>query len=299
MRLLRVWLLLAALRLVTAAPLAAQQGISSDDFESGNTFGWDLSVGETSLVPADAFRMTDLDLRDPHLFVDVPVAGCSDFTDTPLPFGLGPSFNDGIATAIAGDGDGDGFLDLSVLLLFRPFDEAAAALRLDLARGSCPPPAAATTCGLDLAILPQTSDYDGFAAGQCLTAVAGTTSGYVPGVAEPAGPCFASQPRALMPLTLQDITLPLRDVQSAAAFAGSPVTDLQDGLLRGFLSEADADATLLPAGLPLVGGQPVSVLLPGGTGNCAAGDDRDMHLGTTGWWFYLNYSGTDVPYTGI
>jgi len=39
--------------------------------------------------------------------------------------------------------------------------------------------------------------------------------------------------------------------------------------------------------VPLIGGQPLSALLPGGAGNCAAGDDRDMLNGEPGWWFYF------------
>ena len=60
--------------------------------------------------------------------------------------------------------------------------------------------------------------------------------------------------------------------------------------MRGFVSETDADNTILPAGLPIIGGLPLSALLPGGTGNCAAHDDRDMLEGVRGWWFYLNFS---------
>lgn len=290
---------LAAGLLAASLPLAAQTPIHPDDFESGNTFAWDFSLGETSLVPPLAFRVEDLDLRDPHLFVDVPIAGCSDFTDAPLPFGLGPSFNARIATAIATDGDGDGFLDLSILLLFRPFDQAAAGLRLDTARGSCPPPASATSCGLDLSVLPQTSGYSSFEAGVCLETVPDTTSGYSPVIVEPGPPCFTSENRARLPLELEGIVLPLRDVQAGAALLGDPVTGLGEGLLRGFLTEADANATLLPADLPLIGGEPISILLPGGAGSCAPGDDRDMHLGAAGWWFYFNDTASEVPYSGI
>ncbi len=53
------------------------------------------------------------------------------------------------------------------------------------------------------------------------------------------------------------------------------MTGFATGLMRGFLSEAEAATVLLPATLPIVGGQPITVLLPGGAGNCAAHDDRD------------------------
>ena len=79
-------------------------------------------------------------------------------------------------------------------------------------------------------------------------------------------------------------------------------TDLTNGLLMGFITEANADVTLLPAGTPLVGGDPLSSILPGGTGNCSGIDAREIGPdgagGTTlGWWLYLNFTAPQVPYT--
>ena len=89
----------------------------------------------------------------------------------------------------------------------------------------------------------------------------------------------------------------LRDLERAGGFVGMPTSSLTDGWIRGFVRESDADAILLPADVPLVGGQPFSILLPGGSGNCAAGDDRDMHEGVAGWWFYLEYSAVEILYS--
>ena len=65
--------------------------------------------------------------------------------------------------------------------------------------------------------------------------------------------------------------------------------------------EAAAQAILLPSDLPLVGGNRLSAVLPGGAGNdCTpAGDDRDVGPdGTTrGWYFYLNFEAAQAPYT--
>ena len=76
-----------------------------------------------------------------------------------------------------------------------------------------------------------------------------------------------------------------------------------NGLLRGFITEADANATIIPATFPLVGGHPLSLLLPGGDPpgadrNCAGFDDRDTYQGVRGWWFYLNFPAVRVPWTG-
>jgi len=278
-----------------AAPAAAQQ-IFADDFESGNLFRWSESVGEV-IAAAEVFRFQDLDLRDPHLWLEVPLAGCVDFTDQPLPFGLGPSFNDQLESALTGDADpADGALDASYLLAFRPFVANATDERLDLQSGSCSAPEATTACVPDPGTVPQTVAYDGVGSGTCLAPVPGTTSGYVPAIVSPVAPGFASDERTLL-LGFGDLALPLAGARVAATFADAPVDHFADGLLLGFLRESDADQILLPADLPLVGGQPFSVLLPGGTGNCAAGDDRDLLDGVPGWWFYFAFPARRVPFT--
>ena len=285
-----------------ATSVAAQNAITADDFESGNTLAWDDRVGITLLTP-DAYRYTQLVLRDPHLFITLPVFGCFDFTDNDFPLGAGPSANSQIATALSSDGDLDGFLDLSPILLFRPFDEAASGFRLDQGTGACTAPVAGTTCDLDGVTVPQTTSYDGLAVGTCLSTLPGTTSGYVPPTPEPVGPCFVSAARSST-LSFLGTPVPLVDVQIAAETVDPSIlgpaapTDFESGLIRGFLSEATANLILLPPDLPLVGGLPLSVLLPGGVNNCAIGDDRDTHLGESGWWFYFEFSAEDVPYTG-
>jgi hypothetical protein len=263
--------------------------IFADGFESGNTLAWTTAVGEPAPPPATALRISDLDLRDPHVSVDVPVVGCSDFTDQALPFGLAPALNVQIETAITTDGDSDGFLDLSTLLLFRPWDPAAVAERLDWAGGECAAPFPPAGCALPAGAVPQTTSYAGVVAGVCLEALPATTSGYVPAVAAATGPCVVSAARPMV-FDLGQVVLPLRDVQLAATPTDSGPSGLLAGLLRGFLREVDADATPIPATVPIVGGQPLSLLLPGGTGNCSAGDDRDVHLGEPGWWFYFAFT---------
>ena len=293
----RVALFLATLLFVATLPILAQTAISSDDFESNNTLGWDIRVG-ANLLPAEPFRHSLLALRDPHVFVDLPIFGCFDFTDNDLPLGAGPSLNSQLATSITTDGDGDGFLDSSTLLLFRPYDGAAAALRVDNGPGACLAPPAALSCDLDGTNIPQTVAYDAQAAGICLASDAGTTSGYAPPVPTVTGPCFVTASRAAM-VDFAGVPVLLRGLQVAASQVGAPTpTGFIGGLQRGFLSQADADLILLPATVPIVGGQPVSILFPGGAGNCAAGDDRDTFMGEVGWWFYFEFASDAVIYTG-
>jgi hypothetical protein len=86
----------------------------------------------------------------------------------------------------------------------------------------------------------------------------------------------------------------LHDAQIAAKFNADPATTLSNGLVRGFLSEADADATIIPPSNPLIGSQPLSSLLPGGSGNCEPHSDKDVDGDTVGWWFYFNFTAARV-----
>lgn len=54
----------------------------------------------------------------------------------------------------------------------------------------------------------------------------------------------------------------------------------------------------MPADLPVVGGQPPAVLLPGGNGNCAGNKGRDVFEGLAGRWFHFEYVAEPVARTG-
>lgn len=281
----RTFALFSAFALVTA--LAAADGT----FETGDTSCWSAAVG----IPApEVFRFTDLDLRDPHVFVDIGGVLCPDITDAP--FGIVPAFNDVLADALTMDANVDTFLDLSPLLLFRPLDTMADDGRVDSRNGLCTAPAAGTSCAPD-PLAPTTQlAYDGIDVGTCLDAIAGTTSGFSPPVVGPTGPCFVTAPRDVT-FDLAGVSVPLTETQTAAAFLGDPPTSLMTGLLRGFLTEAEADAIVLP---PDLGGGTLSSLFPGGTGNCASDDGTGLDDlgGTPGWWIYLAFEALPVPYTG-
>jgi len=82
--------------------------------------------------------------------------------------------------------------------------------------------------------------------------------------------------------------LPLEDVVGAARSRGEPSEGLVEGVVRGFLREADADAALIETRL---GAGALSEFLPGGHHNCAHGDDRDLGPdGSRGWYVYLNFT---------
>ncbi len=244
-------------------------------------------AGTDALAQGTLFRFDDLDLRDPHVFVNF--IGCRDVTDTLL---VGFSVNGELQTNIQTDGDGDGNLDLSYVVEFLPLDQSLPTNLMDSGTAQCRAPIATTVCSpiVQSAIA---GDATLSSVAGCLAPLPGTTRPYAPAIGSTSGPCFASPP-GTMTLDLGGIPLTLRDAQIAATFVGNPAGNLVNGLLRGFISEADANATIVPASFPLVGGQALSALLPGGSGNCASFNDKDVNGGVMGWWFYLNFTAPRV-----
>lgn len=199
------------------------------------------------------------------------------------------------------DANGNGLLDLNMMLIFRPLDQAGAGGTLEFLEGQCDAPLPGSNCVPDPTFVPIVANYtnDG-GTGTILAPYPGTTSGYTPSVASTPGPGFVTSPIS-MDISVAGITIPLQDAQFAATYMGDPATSLANGLLMGFVTEADANTTILPATLPApIGGQPLSTLFAGGNGNCALGDDRDVGLDgvTVGWWIYFNWQAVKVTYAG-
>ncbi len=265
-----------------------EMGEACDD---GNQIDTDACRNNCTLgaPPPTAYRFTDLDLRDPHVFVNF--VGCRDVTDTQL---VGFSVNNELQTSIQQDGTEppDGFLDLSPTLVFRPFSSTAATTPVELHFARCT--ATNTTCtpGADAPALATATNA---AAGTCLAPLAGTTRPYSPAIATPAGPCFSTNPIPAVTINLGGIPIRLSNVRLGGTYVGT--TGISNGLMMGFISEADANTTIIPASFPLVGGQPLSALLAGGSGACPNYSDKETVGGVVGWWFYLNFPAARVPWT--
>ncbi|MFN0249388.1 MAG: DUF4215 domain-containing protein [Kofleriaceae bacterium] len=244
-----------------------------------------------------AFRFQTLALRDPHAFATV-IIGCSDITNSLA----GQAINQQFTTNLTTDGDNDGFLDLSPVVIFRPLDQTPAVMPpIELQFANCTGPnPATTTCahdpGSEVVSLTATNQTSG----ECLGIIPNTVRPYNPPVtvttAPTGGACFVSTESAVT-FTLAGVNITLTDAQVAAAYSGNPATGLSNGLLRGFLSEASANQVFLPANLPIVGGRSLGSLLRGGTGNCQSGSDKDTHEGVIGWWFYLNFTAAARPWS--
>jgi len=265
---------------------------AGEQCDDGNTNNNDTCTNSCRLGPT-AFRFDTLELRDPHVFVDF--IGCRDVTDTQF---VGFSVNNEILKAIQNDNSSpaDGKLDLSPTAVFRPLVQTnATSTPLDFYFADCTAPIATTSCKPGT-IAPASVTATNAATGTCLAPLANTTHPYSPAITKATGPCFSTTTTTVT-LTLAGIPITLHDARIAATYSGSPASKVVNGLLVGFISEADANATTLPASLPLVGGQALSSLLAGGSGACPNYSDKDVDNGVTGWWFYLNFTAPKVPWT--
>jgi hypothetical protein len=278
-----------------------------------------LSLVGIFLLPSVSFggraqRFTDLKLRDPHTWVFIDFLGCRDVTDV-APLGLGDAFNESIEKALTLDDDGDGYLDFNPLIYFPPSEEATGFVTMpteitwdpELEEGElvfhfgvCTTPLEAPICDPDIANPIQWLGYVTSDTSTCLDILPGTTSGYDPPIVTPTEPCFVTEPFEFV-LMLNGVMLQMEYGQISATFGGGGTepASLENGLIRGWLRESIADTTILPPSIPLVGGQPVSAIFPGGSGCCAEFDDRDVEPGGTdlGWWFYFNFTTAAVEFT--
>ncbi len=274
---------------ITVVPGAATQLSARAVDAIGNVSACSSPVAYEAFGNLAAFRLTDLDLRDPH--VTIEFIGVHDVTDNSI---AGFSINGQLQTNLTTDGDENGFLDASPVNLFAPFDQAASTIpaQVDFA-AACAAPPQPTVCGPGMPIATTATTAS---AGTCLGVLnETTTASYSPEVTTPTAPCFATDEMDLT-LDLAGIPVPLRAARLAATFLGDPATAEVNGLLRGFISETDADATIVPVSYPLVGGQPLSSLFPGGADNPSSHDDRDIRAGVSGWWVYLNFTASQTPW---
>jgi cysteine-rich repeat protein len=254
---------------------AREDAESCDD---GNAAAGD-GCSDTCIVEVTptSFRATALALRDPHVFA----VGIIDVTN---------DVNTGLTDAITTDASmpPDGKLDFSVVTVFRPLDQTpGTTVPVDIVMADCTAPMAQTTCArpTDGKVIAATAQNG---AGPCLAPLPGTTGGYSPAIVSPSGPCFVTSPQTIA-IAIGDVTVPLREARSAATYADDPATRLTQGLLSGFVRKADADTTILPENLIVVGGKPLSEVL-------SDGDQDTGPDGMPGWWFYLNFEAAEVPY---
>jgi cysteine-rich repeat protein len=266
-----------------------------DDGNKNGTPG-DPCTAQCTNVPKPkvptGFRIDSMNVRYPHVWLNV--FGCHDVTEDYDH--LGVSLNGTLNTQLNNDGNSDGKLDLSPLVVFNPLAQDDATTPVDFVFGSC---TSKTSC------VGSSNRFAGMAnnqssGGVCLDAtgtLAATKDTYSPGIDFPSGTCFHTDPQTLA-ISIQGVALTLHDAQLAAVYNADPATGLQTGLIRGFLTKADADKTTVPLPSP-VGNRILSTLLPGGGGDadaCSQRDDSDTDgANGKGWWFFLNYTAATLP----
>lgn len=241
-----------------------------------------------------AFRINAIYWRDPHLTANV--SGCVDLTDVPL---AGYSFNGATNANLQADANGDGLLDQNYVLIFDPLDQtpSASGYVTFMYDGLCSAPAWQSAClskPVPFQILSTYSSQPGPCLGLLPISVAHS---YTPAITLPSGPCFTAYFNNLT-LYLGGITLPLQDVAIGATYDGTPANNLVNGLIRGFITDISANNMIVPAWMPIGGGQPLSHLFPGGEGNCSPWSDADLTYFPMfyGWAVYLNFTAEKVPW---
>lgn len=264
----------------TDTPTTGSTSTTDPDPDTGSETT-DPTVGETDsettgVVPMDSyFQVNSLEVRDPHLFVQV----VGDSTVT---------VNDSLTEALTMDDpeDADGFLDLGFVLGFLPLDQAdGGSESMFFTNASCTAPLDTSTCDVLGDSVPSEGTYTSSGA-ECYAPVAGNLGTYSDPPAAPmatAGPCFSVSLDSV-DILAGDFVLPMTDVTVAATYVGNPAGNLVSGNIEGFISATDAAATIVP--VPVFGDTPLADLLQD--------EDRDGE----GWIFHIAFTAVPVEWTG-
>jgi hypothetical protein len=243
-----------------------------------------------------AYRIDTLVLQDPHVY-PMLVLCLGDQT---------AALNVIVHNRLSGDTSPmDGYLDLSPVLYFNRPPEPGQSSGLDLVFAACTAPADGSMCDGSAAVR-STGSARERTGGSCVDAaqiVATTNAAYGrDDINRPSAPCFEGDEGTLL-LDIAGNLITLHD----GRIAGTLVADgIMTGLLSGFISQAEADRTLIK--LPtLVTAVTLGSLLAGDPACCATDanmdgvidhDDRDRGPDgeTLGWYFYFDFTAVEVPY---
>jgi hypothetical protein len=252
----------------------------------GLTSGATPDAGQPDAPPlssATLYRFSALELADPHLYIG---SGSLCLDVTPFVNNIATNFlnTDTVEPT-------DGKLDASLAIAFRPLVTSAGsstAIDIELPVCTAPELTAECTATADTPKYATTVMVQG--AGTCLDVLPGTASN-PPDL--PTAPCFASASTTLK-VSFAGTDITLVDARGAATYAGDR---LNNGLIRGFLSQTDAEAIQLKT--EKYGTYSVASFLYGG-GSCHDdGSKGDLDVGPDGqpgWYIYLQFRAEKVPY---
>ena len=224
-----------------------------------------------------AFRVVTVRFADPHTWT-LGLGGCED---------NGANFDAELQA------DVDNYA-LNIVLVFRPLDPAAESTPVDIVFGpDCMASGSGQACRLASgAVTPLV--VHGQSSGTCFEPDPTTLNpDYAPPPSSSAAPCFVSDPQDLA-VPIGPAVVPFSDAIATATYSGTPPTMLVSGVFAGFVSEADTKTVEPYPGIPLY-----SFLAAGQAqgSSCSSEDDRDTHLTTRGFWFYLELTAAPVAWT--
>lgn len=272
----------------------------------GDLICQDEESAETCAVDCGTttFRTDGLAIASPAFYTDVLSGFCDYFS---------PTINAIIGDLVVKDGvlsDADGFYDLSLIQLFRPYSAQAEGqlsgafgvadcsfVAEDAEPGTlsmCAP----STDGAGSPITPIVMTYAVKATGTCADPLPGNPPD---DVSPPAAPCYATE-QLTASVNLLGINITLQDAVVAATVDDIDApTALTNGVIAGFLTLETARAIVFPAGTPLVGDMNLAELLDGPDSCQEDGPTVDeLAVGPNdqpGWWFYLPFSGEPAEWT--
>ena len=265
----------------------------AEECDDGNTASGDGCNADCTIppVPITAYRLIDAELMDPHLYAALGPS-CTDITNT---------VNTLLDSSIADftfNGAG----------LFRPLDIAAPTTPVELVFGAtCTAGSPRNTCGAGTgSVIGTTANNTLPAATSCFTPDPSVLNpSYTRAVNSPHGPCFVTDEQTFM-INLGGVVVTLTNARMSATYgAGATPVRLINGVVVGFISEAEARATTFDPALPLVGGDTLyQHLADGGAPGSACEsitsfttDDSDTVAGTNGFWLHLNFVAALVDWT--
>lgn len=279
--------------------------VKGEACDDGNTANGDACTSQCQLPPT-AYRITELRLVDPHIWITVPLFGnCADITDNGV-FGQ-PSANQQLGASLTDSPPADGYFDFNMLSVFRPVNPLLATTPVDLVIGACT--AAATSiqsqCNVGANGTLQSNTSNNKTSGVCYQAdpTTLTTSPNYPDPNIVSAPCFVTG-SATTTVNAGGLLLNLTASRLSGVYSPSdnPISII-NGVLSGFISETSAKTTTFPASVPILGGQPLYKALADAkrTGSsCASHSDRDVGKGPNGedgYWFYINVTAQKVTWS--
>ncbi|MEM9861296.1 MAG: hypothetical protein AAF938_06755 [Myxococcota bacterium] len=257
--------------------------------DDGNDVDDDLCSNTcTNLAEVTAFRVTELSIVDPAIYLGLTASICVDVTE--------PS-----NTILQQNVDS---FSLNALMTFRPYDSEGPSTPVDVyLQAPCEEGSPLDRCNTSRIVQPSTA-FNQPAGGTCYTPnPAYRNPDYGP-LNDPAGPCFIAATREVSFL-LAGAEVRLTDVSVSATYMDDD--RLVNGVIEGFLTFEDAreinvDLSDLGAGMPTVF-ELLQSELDGDA--CDAPDvtttDADDRAGegvADGWWFYLNVSAELIELVG-